>query len=149
MKTLIALGACAALGGCMTSAPDRIDPKASYPNAGTGNVKVKDAGELVVFGPVNPRFREAKETLTPGNAGYVVYDEQGTRVAWLRESRITTDPDDFDVATLPPGRYLVRESTGRDPRAFWVTVERHGLTAVDVDTLRDLPAEEPRVAPVE
>jgi hypothetical protein len=149
MKTFIALGAFAALGGCMTSAPDRIDPKASYPNAGTGNVKVKDAGELVVFGPSYPRFREAKETVPHRTDGYVVYDEQGKRVTELRESRITTDPDNFDVATLPPGRYLVRESTGREPRAFWVTVERHGLTAVDVDTLRDLPAEEPRVAPVE
>src|SRR5688572_25737266 len=144
MKTWIALFA--ALAGCATAAPDRIDPKGSYPNAGTGNVKVKEAGTLVVFGHDEvDLFRDAKETIRREDPHFTVYDEQGRRVAELRGSRRTTDPDDFDVATLPAGRYLVRSSEphGDLPQTFWVTVERDGLTAVDT-TRDDLRIQEER-----
>ena len=140
----------AALAGCSTAAPDRIDPKGSYPSAGTGNVTVKEGGELVVFGHPEPvLFRDAKETFPRKTEHFAVYDEQGRRVADLRGSRREMGSGNFDVATLPAGRYLVRSSEPHEnlPQVFWVTIERHGLTAVD--THKGLRVEEEKVAPVE
>ena len=152
MKTWIILGVfAAALGGCATAAPDHIDPKGSYPNAGTGNVQVKEAGELVVFGHAEAsRFRDAKDTFPRGDADFVVFDESGRRVAEMRGSRREMGREDFDIATLPAGRYLVRAREPHDdlPQVFWVTVEKDGLTAVDVDTWRHRTTEE-KVVPVE
>lgn len=162
MKTSIvtlAAGVLAALSAC-AGPRDYIDPKGSYPDAGTGNVEVPRTGELAVRAhPEYPWFRASKDTYGYHLPRFVVYDERGQRMAEVSNRAEAQGFDELTRASLPAGRYLVRVDPAfledDEPSVFWVTVSPGQLTVVDVDKLHDRPdprrerRAEPRVPPSE
>ena len=154
---ILAAGVAAALTAC-AGPRDHINPKASYPDAGTGNVEVRQTGELVVSAPSDvPWHRASKEPYRSPHPGYVIYDERGNRVAEVHNRQFSGGEVELTHARLPAGRYLVSVDHPREsePSVFWVTVSPGDLTWVDVESLRDTPGEprrepaEPRVPPSE
>lgn len=120
LGAMIAFGLMVVASGCATK-QDRIDPKGSYPDLGTGNGTQPAVGELLV--------RPVAEPL-PGGQGehvylppsYAVYDDQGRLI----------QKDLVGEVTLPKGRYLVRmDRHSSAPSTFWVRVDAGKLTEVD------------------
>jgi hypothetical protein len=156
----LAAGLAAALTAC-AGPRDYIDPKGSYPDAGTGNVEVPRTGELAVRAhPEYPWFRASKDTYGYHLPRFVVYDEQGRRVREVSNRAEVEGFTELTHARLPAGRYLVRVDPAfiedDEPGVFWVTVSPDHLTVVDVDTLNDRRSDfrrerqpEPRVPPSE
>ena len=144
---ILAAGALAALTAC-GGPPDHLDPKASYPDAGTGNIEVPRTGQLAV--------RTNPDVITPSGGKvnwhelhpkYIVYDSQGKRVGEVHNRLYAGGVEELTRARLPVGRYLVRIEDGS---VFWVTVSPDELTLVDADALAgrfDSPKPEPEVEP--
>jgi hypothetical protein len=64
--------------------------------------------------------------------GYLLYDEQGVRIRYVRNYIGATDTEPM-VLDLPPGRYLVRpDKPYTRPPVFWVVVEAGKTTEVDL-----------------
>lgn len=151
MKTwsvTFAAGLLAALTAC-GGPPDRIDPKGSYPDAGTGNVEVPQTGDLAVRTHLAP-FQQPidKDRFGYKHASYSVYDSQGQRVGGV-DNMVTDGVEKPTRVRLPAGRYLVRIDDGDEPTVFWTTVSPGDLTMVDVEALRGLPGTPRPDAPIE
>lgn len=122
MKTFFVTLAGLALAGCATSDDEPVNLRETYPDLGKGEAQAGTTGRLEVRSDVLVA-RDAKDTLRTGHPIYVVYDEEGRRVA-----------EGIDEPTdLPPGRYLVKVDRQGDPAVFWVTLEPGQVTRVDVD----------------
>jgi hypothetical protein len=152
---MLATGVLAALSAC-AGPPNYMDPKGSYPDAGTGNVEVPRQGELAVITHPDVTWHAGgKDTYRYLNPAYVVYDERGRRVAEVTNRLYAAGVEEPTPTCLPEGRYLVRVNNLRhdvEPAVFWVTVSEDNLTLVDVNALHDRPGEprpEPKVPPSE
>jgi hypothetical protein len=123
MRTFIVALAGLALAGCATSDDEPVNLRETHPDLGKGDAQAgSTTGRLDVRSDVL-LARDAKDTLRTGHPVYVVYDEEGRRVA-----------EGIDEPTdLPPGRYLVKVDRQGDPAVFWVTLEPGQVTRVDVD----------------
>lgn len=152
MKTIMVTLAALGLAGCMAS-PESINAKAQYPDAGTGESKFREMGQLAVRTEADEiRFREAKEPNMQFHPSYVIYDQNGRRVKEVR-NRLYADDHELTRTDLAPGRYLVKlwHPMKGEAETFWVKVERDELTFVDADRVwsHSEPPREPRVPPTE
>jgi len=134
---LLSLAACQAAPGP--------DPRAPYPDAGTGIVVREESqdGRLTVATAmirVNQDGRCSYDsrdpnwyTSLPAPSGYSVFDRDGRPVMDVpNHSPLVVTMEGPTPVSLPPGRYLVRPDVPvGDVRAFWVTIEPGGHTVVD------------------
>jgi hypothetical protein len=148
--------------GCPTQGASRLDPRASYPDARTGNV-VRPESENGCLTVMSPRIRVdqdgrlfelphdldwASSHLVP--SGYSVFDRQGRHLLDVpNHSPLVVSDEDPTPVELPPGRYLVRlDQALPGVGAFWVTIEPRGRTEVDparLGRVREPRVEEPQV----
>jgi len=134
---LLSLAACQANAG--------LDPRAPYPDAGTGNVVREESlnGRLTVATAmirVNQDGRCSYDsrdpnwyTSLPAPSGYSVFDREGRPVMDVsNHSPLVVTIEGPAPVALPPGRYLVRlDIPVGDVRTFWVTIEPRRHTVVD------------------
>ncbi len=144
-----------ALWSCQSS-ETRLDPRAPYPDAGTGVPRMLSEDGRLTVETVTIRvnqdgrcFYDSRDpnwyTSLPAPSGYTVFDKDGRHVLDVpNHSPLVVTMEGPTAVPLAPGRYLVRlDRPVGSVRTFWVTIEprRHMI----VDPARLGRAEEPQV----
>lgn len=135
----------AVLSGCASETATQIDPRATYPDAGTGNPDARmQRGTLTVYTPVvvdptsGRAYMSGHDQPAPRvHSGYTLFHADGKSPVYVRNHTMmpSTDEEPSEI-TLPVGRYLVRPDLApEDARTFWVTIETGKETQVDPSRL--------------